>query len=143
MSALLGVDRISGNCQSSPMTASVDSFFDEYARRYTERDAEGVTNLCLCPFLAVRRGRAIHLPDHDAVRNDFASEMGTYRIATGTTKWTTVKIDVHQLGEHSVFATVYWNALDSDGNLVRENWTSYHLLATPDGWRILSYTSHF
>ena len=49
------------------MTTTVDSFFDEYARRYTERDMEGVTNLCLSPFVAIRNGEAIHLPDRDAV----------------------------------------------------------------------------
>jgi hypothetical protein len=46
-------------------------------------------------------------------------------------------------GEHSVFATVHWNALDVDGQVVRDTWTSYQLLATPDGWRFLSYTNHF
>ena len=50
------------------MTATVDSIFDEYARRYTERDIEGVTNLCLSPFVAIRRGEALHMADRDAVR---------------------------------------------------------------------------
>jgi hypothetical protein len=40
------------------MSDMVDSFFDEYARRYTDRDIEGVTNLCLWPFLAIRAPRA-------------------------------------------------------------------------------------
>jgi hypothetical protein len=40
------------------MSATVDSFFDEYARCYTEGDVEGVTSLCLWPLLAVRRGEA-------------------------------------------------------------------------------------
>jgi len=48
-----------------------------------------------------------------------------------------------QLGEYGVFATVNWNALDEDGNVVRDTWTSYQLLTTPDGWRFLSYTNHF
>jgi len=34
------------------MSATVDSFFDEYARRDTEGDVEGVTSRCLWPFLA-------------------------------------------------------------------------------------------
>ena len=125
------------------MCATVDSFFDEYARRYTERDVEGVTNLCLWPFLAIRRGEAIHMPDRDAVRDHFASAIAAYRFAAGAGKWTPVEIDVRQLGEHSVFATVHWNALDADGQVVRDTWTSYQLLATSDGWRFLSYTNHF
>ena len=98
-----------------PVTATVDSLFDEYARRYEERDMEGVTNLCLWPFLAIRRGEAIHLSDRDAVRDHFASAIEAYRFAAGTGKWTPVEIDARQLGEHSVYATVHWNALDANG----------------------------
>ena len=71
--AVLEIDRGGYDCDSLLMSATVDSFLDEYARRYTERDVEGVTNLCLWPFLAIRNGEAIHLPDHDAVRDHFAT----------------------------------------------------------------------
>ena len=125
------------------MTATVDSFFDEYARRYTERDMEGVTNLCLWPFVAIRNGEAIHLPDRDAVRNHFASAIEAYRLASGTGSWTPLEIEARELGKHSVFATVHWNALDAEGHVVRDTWTSYQLLSTRDGWRFLSYTNHF
>src|SRR5216117_1383502 len=39
------------------MSGALESFFADYARRYTEGDVEGVTSLCLWPFVAVRRGR--------------------------------------------------------------------------------------
>ena len=125
------------------MSATVDSFFDEYARRYTDGDVEGVTSLCLWPFLAVRRGEAIHMPDRGAVWDHFAAAIGPYRSAAHVESWTRVSTDIRQLGEHSVFATVHWHALDADGQVVRDTWTSYQLLATPDGWRFLSYTNHF
>jgi hypothetical protein len=115
------------------MSATVDSFFDEYTRRYTEGDVEGVTSLCLRPFLAVRRGDAIHMPDRDALREHFASAIAAYRLAAEAVKWRVVHIDTRHLGEHSVFATVHWNALDADGQVVRDTWTSYQLLATPEG----------
>jgi hypothetical protein len=137
------IDQAGYGCHSPLMSATVDSFFDEYARRYSERDVDGVTNLCLWPFLAIRRGKAIHMRDRDAVRDHFASAIAAYRFAAGAGKWTPVEIDHRHLGEHSVFATVHWNALDADGQVVRDTWTSYQLLATPDGWRFLSYTNHF
>jgi hypothetical protein len=137
------IDQASYGCQSSPMSATVDSFFDEYARCYTDGDVEGVTSLCLWPLLAVRRGEAIHMLDRDAVWDHFAAAIAAYRLAADAEKWTPVEIDTRQLGEHSVFATVHWNALDADGQVVRNTWTSYQLLATPDGWRFLSYTNHF
>lgn len=45
------------------MQATVDAFMDEYIRRYSERDVEGVTELCLAPFLAIREGVPINMPD--------------------------------------------------------------------------------
>ena len=122
--------------------AIVDGVMDEYIRRYSERDVEGVTDLCLVPFLAIREGVPIHLPDRDAVRDHFAAMIDTYR-GTGVATWKRIENEVHELGEHAVFATVRWNALDSEGNLLRDTRTTYHLLATPDGWRFLSYTNHF
>jgi len=52
-------------------------------------------------------------------------------------------INTLQLGEYSAFVTVHWNAFDADEQVVRDTWTSYQLLTTPDGWRFLSYTNHF
>jgi hypothetical protein len=122
--------------------ATVDEVMDEYIRRYSERDVEGVTELCLVPFLAIREGVPIHMPDRGAVRDHFAAMIDTYR-GTGVATWKRIENEVRELGEHAVFATVRWNALDSEGNLLRDTRTTYHLLATPDGWRFLSYTNHF
>lgn len=124
------------------MTNTVDSLLDEYQGRYTERDAEGVTDLCLWPFLAIRRGEAIHLLDRDAVRDHFASAVQAYRF-TGVVSWKRVDTEVRQLGKDSVFVTVNWNTVDTDGQVLRDSWTSYLLLTTQDGWRFVSYTNHF
>jgi hypothetical protein len=125
------------------LPSSVVSTFDEYTRLYSDRDVEGVTDLCLLPFLAVRKGEAIHMPDRAAVRDHFAEAIIAYRVTTGVVSWTPVEIDARRLGERSVFATLHWNAVDADGQVVRDTWTSYQLLDTPDGWRFLSYTNHF
>jgi hypothetical protein len=76
------------------------------------------------------------VPDRNAVWDHFASAIAAYRLAADAEKWTPLEIDTRQLGEHSVFATVHWNALDVDGQVVRDTWTSYQLLATPDGWAL-------
>jgi hypothetical protein len=115
---------------------------DEYIRRYSERDLDGVTELCLAPFLAIREGVPIHMPDRDAVRNHFAAMIDAYR-GDGVATWKRIEIDVRELGERAAFATVRWNALDAEGQVLRDTQTTYHLLATTDGWRFLSYTNHF
>jgi hypothetical protein len=103
---------------------------DEYIRRYSQRDIEGVTDLCLAPFLAIREGAPIHMPDRDAVRDHFTAMIDAYRRG-GATTWRRIETDTRELGEHSVFMTVRWNALDAHGNVLRDTRTTYHLLATP------------
>jgi hypothetical protein len=124
------------------VTDTVDSLLEVYQRRYTERDAEGVTNLCLWPFVAIRKGEAIHLPDREAVRDHFASAMQAYRF-TNVVTWKRVETNTRQLGESSAFVTVNWNTVDTNGHVLRDSWTSYQLLSTSDGWRFISYTNHF
>ena len=124
------------------MTEAIESLINEYARRYSAREVEGVIELCLWPFVAIREATAIHLADRDAVCDHFAAMIAAYRDA-GYASFAPVAIDTHQLGDRAAFTTVRWHALDADGNLARDTQTTYHLLSTPDGWRILSYTNHF
>src|SRR5688572_12295128 len=105
------------------MPAALDRFFDDYARLYSDGDVKGVVSLCHCPFLAIRRGEAIHMPDRGAIWTHFAAAIDAYRRAADARKWASHEID--------------------NGHVVRDTWTSYQLLATPDGWRMLSYTNHF
>src|SRR5829696_9100663 len=103
------------------MTAAVDSLIHEYTRRYVARDPEAVTDLCQFPFVAIR----------DAYRD------------AGYSSFAPVAIDTRELGERAAFTTVRWHALDTDWNVARDTLTTYHVLATPAGWRFLSYTNHF
>ena len=65
-----------------------------------------------------------------------------YRDA-GYASFAPVAIDTHRLGKQAAFTTVCWHALDADGSVARDTKTTYHVLATPDGWRFPSYTNHF
>ena len=129
-------------CDSPVMTTTVESLIHEYARRYSAHDAEAVTDLCHYPFVAIRGGVAIHLTDRAGVRNHFATIMDAYQGA-GAAVWSPIEIETHHLGEHAAFATVRWNAHDAEGTVVRDTETTYHVLAGPAGWRVLSYTNHF
>jgi hypothetical protein len=122
-----------------------DSLIREYARRYSVKDVEGVTDLCVWPFLAIRGGVSIHLGDREAVRDHFKAMIDAYT-GQGAATWSPVEIASHPLGEHASFEMVRWNALDADGHVLRDTQTTYHLLAAPEeaeGWRFLSYTNHF
>jgi hypothetical protein len=142
----LGASTLTGRATSGTvpggMAAAVESLIHEYARPYSARDVDGVTELCLWPFVAIREGAAIHLTERDAVRDHFTAMIDAYRDA-GYASFAAVTIDTRRLGERAAFATVRWHALDGEGQVARDTQTTYHLLATPDGWRILSYTNHF
>ena len=124
------------------VAGSVEALIQQYADRYSAHDVEGVVALCLDPFLAIREGAAIHMADRDAVRDHFAAIMTAYR-GSGAARWSPVGIDARNLGDKSCFATVHWNAHDESGSLLRDTYTTYHMLVGPDGWRFLSYTNHF
>jgi hypothetical protein len=68
--------------------------------------------------------------------------MDAYRDA-GYVDFSPFSVDTHPLGERAAFTTIRWHALDRDRNVARDSMTTYHLLATSDGCRILSYTNHF
>ena len=121
---------------------SAEALIREYTRRYVAHDVDGVLELCIVPFLAVREGRPIHLADREAARRHFASVMDGYRDA-GYVSFAPVQVEVHAMGEHSAFTTVRWQAQARDGTVARESLTTYHLNRTDDGWRFLSYTNHF
>jgi hypothetical protein len=120
----------------------LESLLDEHTHRYLAHDADRVTALCHCPFVAIREGNAIHLPDPGAVRDHFDTVMDAYQ-ASGYSDFRAVATDTRQLGDRAAFVTVRWHALDTDGNVARDSETTYHVLATADGWRFLSYTNHF
>ncbi len=130
------IDAASIAVESRPATKTVESLIQAYADRYSAHDAEGIAELCEAPFLAIREGVAIHMADHDAVREHFANMMNAYR-GQGATLWTPVMIEAHQTGDFAVFATVRWNARDEHGEILRDTRTTYPMLSGDGGWRFL------
>jgi len=128
--------------QPSEARGAISALVTEYARRYSGRDAEGVAELCLWPFLTIRGGTRSYLADGAKVRDHFAAMIDAYRQG-GYASFRPVSVTTHLLGEQAAFTTVREHALDSGGEHVRDTETTYHLLADPGGWRFLSYTNHF
>lgn len=125
------------------MAAEIPVLLDLYIARYEEGNLQGVADLCLTPFFAVRKGELIVMPDRGAVLSHFAAAIDAYRRSAHVQTWAAREMNTLQLGEYSALVTVHWNALDSDEQVVRNTWTSYQLLTTAEGWRIMSYTNHF
>ncbi|MES2208621.1 MAG: DUF4440 domain-containing protein [Chloroflexota bacterium] len=122
------------------MTLELGSFFERYAERYMAGDAEAIADMCEAPFLAVRSGKAFHLPDREAVVGHLATNMTAYRSA-GAASADIADIDVQEQGSEAVLATVHWHVRGPDGTMVRDFRTSYQLVVA-DPWRIVSYVNH-
>lgn len=119
----------------------LDLFFERYAERYMASDADAVGAMYDAPMLAIREGRAIHLPDRAALREHLSEVMGAYA-RSGAARADVASLDVARLGASSAFATVNWHVRDADGGLLKDFRTTYHLLRSGDGWLIVSYTNH-
>jgi len=117
------------------------SLFAQYAERYMASDVDAISALYEAPLLAVREGRAIHLPNRTAVREHLAELMNAYRSA-GAARADIAEIDVISLGKSGAMATVRWRVVNEAGTLLRDFRCTYHLLRAGDAWRILSYTNH-
>ena len=129
-------------CDSPVATTTVESLIQEYARRYSAHDAEAVTDLCHGPFVAIRGGRCYPPRGSRRGAQSLRDDHWTRTVLRGAAVWSPIEIETHHLGEHAAFATVRWHTHDSEGTVVRDTETTYHVLAGPAGWRFLSYTNH-
>ena len=137
------IDRVGPACNSRSVAAEIEELLALYIDHYAEGNLQAIASLCLTPFFAVRKGELLVMPDRGAVLSHFAAAIDAYRRAADVRTWTARETNTLQLGEYSAFVTVHWNAFNSDEQVVRDTWTSYQLLTTPDGWRFISYTNHF
>jgi ketosteroid isomerase-like protein len=119
----------------------LDAFFAEYAERYMASDVDAISAVYEAPLLAVREGRAIHLPDRAAVREHLTELMDAYQKA-GAARADIAELNVVPLGKSSAMVTVRWHVLGPDGALIRDFRSTYQLLRVDGAWRILSYTNH-
>ena len=118
----------------------IDRLFEDYARAYMAGDAEWVANLYTAPFVAIREGRAIHLPDRRAVVEHLTEVMAGYRRAHAAVA-EVAAIDVLEQGDGASLATVHWLVRATDRSVIRDFRTSYQLILS-DPPRIVSYVNH-
>jgi hypothetical protein len=123
------------------MDLDVAAFFSEYARRYMEGDAAAVAeDQYAAPFLAVRDGSAILLPDRAAVVDHLTGLMAAYRRA-GASAAEIAELVVSPQGDAATLVTIRWNVRRADGSVVRDFSTTYQLVARPAP-RVVSYVNH-
>ena len=119
----------------------IGRFFARYAERYMASDVDAVGAMYDAPMVAVREGRAMHLPDANAVREHLVGLMAAYA-QSGATRADVAQIDPVPLGRSSAMVTVDWHVRDAAGCILKDFRTTYHILRRDEGWRILSYTNH-
>ena len=89
---------------SGPLSFTGETF-PVYIRWYAEGDVDGAAEVCVVPFVVVRDGVEIRLPDHDAMREHLAAVMEGFR-TSGVARWGRIETDLNELGDRTIFATV-------------------------------------
>jgi ketosteroid isomerase-like protein len=121
------------------MSSEIREFFEQYADRYMAGDAETVADMYTAPFLAVRHGTPIYLPDRPSVVEHLAGLMSTYA-RSGAAVAEITDIDLLEQGDSATLVTVHWNVRSAGGEMIRDFRTSYQLAGRPS--RIVSYVNH-
>jgi hypothetical protein len=122
------------------LTGEIDALFRRYGDLFLAGDAEGVADMYVAPFVAVRGGTAVHFPDRKAAVDHVSALMAGFREA-GAVVADIGRIDVRSQGDSATLATVHWTLKAATGKTLREFKTTYQLVG-PDPWRIVSYVNH-
>lgn len=127
------------------MTPSADaglpSLFAAYARAFDAFDAPGVAAFYHLPCLMVRAGTASLFDTHDALLKNMEDLFALHRQHNyGRAAFAAPHIT--DLGERLAIVTVSWTIHTQTGTVLWQFATTYNLLQTPDGWKILVATTH-
>lgn len=121
------------------MSTEIQELFERYADRYMAGDAEAVADMYTAPFVAVRGGAPIYLPDRASVVEHLAGLMEAYA-RSGAAVAQIKDIALLEQGDRAVLVTVHWNVRSVTRETIRDFRTSYQLVGRPP--RIVSYVNH-
>jgi hypothetical protein len=127
--------------QSTTLPPDVRDFFDRYRDAFDRLDADAAARLYSTPSGILSGGTYLHWPDFESVRANVAAVCKQYRThgylsAHYQPAW------VERQGPNAVIANIAWHIERRDG---KEPWrfhTTYNLMRTSAGWRILLCTQY-
>ena len=123
------------------MPTEIRAFFDHYREAFDRLDGEAVARLYAVPSGIASDSGYTHWPTFEPIRANMLSLCALYR-ENGYVSATFEPVAFLAQGENFAVADISWNIERSDQ---REPWcfnTTYNLMRTPDGWRVLLCTAY-
>jgi hypothetical protein len=123
------------------MPADIRAFFEEYRIAFNQLDGEAVARLYAVPSGIASDTGYTHWSSYEPIRENMVALCKLYRENGYESAEFEPEAFLAQ-GEHFAVADISWNIGRSAG---QEPWrfnTTYNLMRTPEGWRILLCTAY-
>ena len=123
------------------MTTEIQRFFDAYAEGFNALDGAAVAALYAVPSGIADESGYTHWPSAEAVCDNMVALCDLYR-AKGFIEATCDPAAFLPQGENFAVVDLAWTIRWSAGQAPSRFNTSYNLMRTPDGWRVLLCTAY-
>jgi hypothetical protein len=117
-------------------------FFDRFVAAFATFDAARIADLFVTPGVALREdGSIVALPTREDVICYYQAAIGNYhRKGCRSCRW--ARLEITPIGRRSMLATVTWDLLREDGNIMVTWRQSYNLTDTDDGPKVFASATH-
>jgi hypothetical protein len=123
------------------MTAEVQAFFEAYRDAFRALDGAAVARCYAEPSGIDQDGVYTHWVNRAAVQANMDALCQLYR-ERGLSGVDVELRQVLPLGGHALFADLHWRIDWASGEAPWHFGTAYHLMRTPEGWKVLLCTAY-
>lgn len=123
------------------MTAEIREFFEQYCVAFNRLDGEAVARLYAVPSGIASDKGYTHWASHEDVRGNLVALCDLYR-ANGFSSARFEESFFRAQGESFAVADLAWQIDRTDGQAPWRFNTTYNLIRTPEGWRVLLCTAY-
>lgn len=122
------------------MTAEIRAFFDQYRDAFNRLDGEAIAGLYAVPSGIASDAGYTHWPQREPIRDNMAALCGVYR-GNGFVEARYTPGTFLAQGDDFAVADLAWE-IDWSGQPPSRFNTTYNLMRTPEGWRVLLCTAY-
>lgn len=123
------------------MTADIREFFEQYSAAFNRLDGEAVARLYAVPSGIASDKGYTHWSSYEPVRNNMVALCEHYR-SNGFSSAKFEEASFLAQGENYAVADLSWQIDRADGHAPWQFNTTYNLIRTAEGWRVLLCTAY-
>jgi hypothetical protein len=123
------------------MSTEIREFFERYRSAFDELDGSAVARLFTVPSGIATRRAYTHWPTYEAIERNMTALCDLYR-ANGYRSASFNPSSIIAQGDDFAIADILWRIERTADLPAWEFHTTYNLMRTPDGWRVLLCTAY-